>query len=103
MSGPDGGRGQARARSDRGLLFTLAEATVGERIRIEDIYLGAIRSLCDDLGLSEGDRIEVVRRSDGGVAVRGRQDRIVRFWNYYAGFIAVGEEGAGSARARSVP
>lgn len=75
---------------------------VGEEIRIEDFYLGAIRSVCDDLGLSEGDRIEVVGRSGGGVAVRGRQGRIVRFWNYYAGFIAVGEDGA-AARIGSVP
>lgn len=68
---------------------SLVDAPVGKRVRVGRIVFKLVRSLCDDLDLSPGDRIQVEERSDGTVTVRNREGRSVDLPVHFAHFILI--------------
>ena len=74
---------------------SLAEASVGDEVRVERILFGLVRSVCTDLGLSEGTRLRVEDRSDGEVIVRRGGGETARLPSHYAYFVRVGDGAVG--------
>lgn len=76
-------------RSRMQLPPSLADAGVGDRVRVHRITLEGVESLCDDISVSQGDRVRVERRSRGTVVVRNQEGRPVHIPDYCARHIHV--------------
>lgn len=89
------------------LPFSLAGASVGDEVRVEQIALGLVRSRCHDLGIAVGDRVRVKDHTQGDVVVGNRLGRPVSLPGPYAFFVYVrrlrGEDDDMGARHRSTP
>jgi hypothetical protein len=66
---------------------TLADLQPGETARVDSFIYGAVRALCGDLGISEGDSVRC-RAGTGGVLVLDTEDgNIVSMARDWARFI----------------
>lgn len=74
---------------------SLATASVGDRVRVERLQLAAVSAMCRDRGISVGDRLDVLARSDESVFVRngdGPPARLPRPYAYYVKVRQLGRE-----------
>lgn len=79
-------------RAGSSLPPSLAEVSPGDHVRIERILFDLVRSLCVDLGLSEGTQLQVQGRSDGEVVVRDGSGESMHLPSHYAHFVRVTHE-----------
>jgi hypothetical protein len=72
---------------------TLAALAPGDSARVESIVFGALRTLCSDLGIREGDSVHC-RAGTAGVLVLDTEDgRVVPLARDWARFIRVARPG----------
>lgn len=68
---------------------SLANAAVGEEVRVRRILLHLVRVMCNERGIAVGDRLLVEERSEGDVRVRDENGRAARLPDPYAFFVQV--------------
>jgi hypothetical protein len=85
----------------RGDVTTLAQVPPGDCVRVDTIVFGALRSLCGDIGLREGDDVLCWAETQGTLILQTAEGRIVCLARDWARHIRVAPNEIN--RADSVP
>jgi hypothetical protein len=68
---------------------TLASVTSGDAVRIEHVLFGALRALCEDLGLREGDEVRCRAGTAGVIVVETASGGVIAVARDWARYISV--------------
>lgn len=85
---------------------SLAATQTGERVEIHRILFGALRTLCDELGLHEGDRVRCRACTPSRVLMENAEGRTISLERDWARFVQVSEPFEAApplARRRATP
>lgn len=84
--GPENGRPTRADAADNG---TLARIQTGESMRISRILFGALRAVCDDLGIRENERFRCRATTSAMLVLEADDGHIVSLARDWARFIRV--------------
>jgi len=76
-----------------GTIRSLAAAASGEAVEVKRILFGALRELCNDLGLREGDVVRCKAASPSHLLLETPAGRTVAIETDWARFIQIGPPG----------